>query len=132
MIGKQIELKIVSFELAVKLKELGFDLMTQKYWSKPILEPILNNGVTAYKCSNEARRRFHYSAPTLELVRLWSLKIHKIHILYEYAGDRKFAMKPMNMKDFFIYQFESYSDDYEIALDQIFVKLCDEFLKYKK
>ena len=87
-----MQLKEVSFELALKLKEVGFDYHTNMYYHVKLKELKSNpKGLNYYKDWNlsfikdeDKEKLFkivpNVSAPTLEHAKMWFLNVHDIYI----------------------------------------------------
>ena len=75
-----MKLQLCSFELSKTLKKIGFnENVFLCYWRNYNNEYILTN----IALPNDYHAKHNYSAPTLELAKMWFRKKHKINIVSE-------------------------------------------------
>jgi hypothetical protein len=79
-----MELQIVNNEIAIQLKELGFDWCCMHFYQNDILINVAEifdyekNIINTY---NSILRNFEYAAPTQSLIIKWFREIHNISII---------------------------------------------------
>ncbi len=115
--SKAMELKLVSFELAKLLKEVGFDVKVLNFYdqnkevSKSTYKDLCN-------WNDEVLRDSAYSAPQLELAKQWFREKHEIIIRpIDEAHPKIWVFDIISKKGSFHYALTSY-ESYEEALEQ--------------
>lgn len=76
-----MELKLVDKEIAIQLKELGFDWKSRSYYENDSLQYLEKDEGSYWNYNEKSRDKYNIcSAPTQALVRKWFREIHDIHV----------------------------------------------------
>ena len=135
-----MKLQLVSLELAKKLKEVGFNEPCNKAYR------VKGDNVSVYEhtakklngqfkkvvstCSrtNSEFKLEKFSAPTLELAKMWFREVHKMEIHTEHSHitgkwlHMVFSIDGENSKQ--LAEFNDYLESYEQALESGLLKAC--------
>ena len=125
-----MELQRINKEIALKLKELGFNWSVNHYYLYDTIEvqqcvSIRSDEPVDNITSNSNCLEKYYSAPTQALVVKWLRDVHKIRIFVQYSeanGTYKFEIRVPRTEDWkmerigFISSFETYEQAEEAGI----------------
>jgi hypothetical protein len=127
---KNQKLKEVSPELALKLKDIGFNIPCKDWYYRPNpVESILHNDNTEFDYNSSAH---NCSAPTLALTQSWMWKENKLWVeIMIWEHNFSYCVKSSKGNSVFYMSNSSvgHNDDPDDALDSGLRKACDIILE---
>lgn len=134
-----MQLKKVSFDLAKKLDEIGFDVTTGTDCCKKTLDDEIIHNKDRRNCAKHDRAKRYLNEPTLELAKKWFREVMKIEV--EVSFDEGllqlpygFLVKPCDYKveGYFVNGFVMNGfESYDVALENGLLRACEIVKKEK-